>query len=236
LPDAAGFLEYLEEAGLLIGEAEVCSCPPALIIQSYEAMTQGAAPVAVPQIPEVTVDWDRFDEFAEAAGEMWQALIMFAIRMPDLIPQLDAAELPVHVGETLNRHLSERGAQLLDERDGLVVQVAESIRSLAGKPTPPLRAGGDLAREIQPDTVAATVMEWLRGKAPEEMARHGEIVGAAIQSQLGPYEEYEARVLRRVDTNLHLAMEALGFDAESALSAAALTRICGRTIRDWAVE
>jgi hypothetical protein len=237
LPDAAGFLEYLEESRLLIGEAEVCSCPPMMILQSYEAMTRETATVSAPQIPGVTIDWDRFDAFAEAAGEMWHAMILFAMRMPDLTPQLEMAELPINVKERLNRSLLERGTELLEERDGLVVEVAESIRSMRAKPARPLAASVDLPREIQPGTAAASVMEWLHERAPEDMAMYGPIVGPAIQSQLGPYEDYEGRVLLRINSNLNLVIQALDLDAEPAqIDAAALSRICGRTMRDWAGE
>jgi hypothetical protein len=237
LPDAAGFLQYLEEGKLLIGEAEVCSCPPMMILQSYEAMTRETATVIAPEISGLTIDWDRFDAFAEAAGEMWHALILFAMRMPDLIPQLDSAELPIDVKERLNRCLSERGTELLEEREGLVVEVAESIRSMRAKPARRLAGGANLPRDIQPGTVAASVIEWLCEKAPDDMAMYGTIAGPAIQSQLGPYENYESQVLMRINTNLNLVMHALDLDAGPAQTdAAALSRICGRTMRDWAIR
>jgi hypothetical protein len=236
LPDAAGFLEYLEQAGLLIGEAEVCSCPPALILQSYEAMTRVGADVSVPQVDGLSIDWDRFDDFAEGAGDMWREMVMFAIRMPALIPQLDEAKLPDAVQQRLNALLLERGTQLLDERDGLVVAVAESVRGALGAPTTPLPANAGMPREAQPGTVAATVAEWLRAAAPEEMATHAPVAEGALQLLLGPYEDYEAGVLERINGNLDSVMKALDLKTGPAITQAALSRICGRTMRDWAVH
>jgi hypothetical protein len=235
LKDAAGFLAYLEESGLLIGEAEVCSCPPAMILQSYEAMIQETAAVSVPQIHDISVDWERFDEFAESAGEAWQTLIMFAIRMPDLIPQLDSLELPLDVTERLNQCLMARGTQLLERRGGLVVEVANGVRSMSGRPTPPLVARTDLPREIQPYTATAVVMEWLRKEAPDEITAYESSVARELQLRLGPYEEYEAGVLRRTNEYLCRAMKALDLEAGPPLTQAALSRICGPTMHEWAV-
>jgi hypothetical protein len=235
LPNAAGFLEYLEESELLIGEAEVCSCPPAMILQSYEAMTQETATVSVPKINDVSVDWEQFDEFADAAGEMWQSLILFAIRMPDLIPQLDTAELPIYVKARLNQCLLMRGKQLLEGRSGLVVEIADSVRSMTGRPTPRLSPPIDLPREIQAGTVAANVMEWLRREAPEVVVMYGPLVGSDLQSQLGAYEPYEASVLRRINENLDRVMKALDLDVGSGITQSTLSRICGTTMRGWAV-
>jgi hypothetical protein len=234
LPDAAGFLEYLEEAGLLIGEAEVCSCPPSMILQSYEAMTQVKADVSVPQIDGLSIDWDRFDDFAEGAGDMWRELVMFAIRMPSLIPQLDHAELPDAVREGLNTLVLEHGTQLLQARDGLVVALADSVRSMVGTVATPLPAPAGDSSEIQPGTVAATVMDWLRGKAPEELAAYGHVVGSALQLQLGSYEDYETGILERINGSLNRVMKALDLSSGPAVTSASLSQICGRTMRDWA--
>ena len=234
LPDPAGFLEYLEEAGLLIGEAEVCSCPPAMILQSYEAMTRVPENVSVPQFHGLSIDWDRFDDFAEAAGDMWQEMVMFAIRMSGLIPQLDKAELTDDVQERLNALLSKRGAQLLEERDGLVVEIAESVRRQMNTLPKPLPAHAGMPREVQPGAVAAMVMEWLRSEAPEDLATYAAVVDGALQLQLGPYEEYEAGVLMRINRSLDRVMRALNLDAGPAIAQGALSQICGRTMRDWA--
>ena len=236
LPDPAGFLDYLEEAGLLIGEAEVCSCPPAMILQSYEAITQVPESVSVPQFHGLSIDWDRFDDFAEAAGDMWQEMVMFAIRMSGLIPQLDEAQLTDDLQERLNALLLERGKQLLEERDGLVVAVAKSVRSEVDMLATPLPAHAGMPREVQPGTVAATVKEWLRSEAPEELATYGAVVDGALQLQLGPYEEYEAGVLMRINRSLDRVMRALDLEAGPAMTQGALSQICGRTMRDWAVQ
>jgi hypothetical protein len=236
LPDAGEFLEYLEEAGLLIGEAEVCSCPPAMILQSYEAMTRAQTGIAVPQIDGLSIDWDRFDDFAEGAGDMWREMVMFAIRMPSLIPQFDRAELPDQVKDRLNTLLLKRGTQLLEARDGLVVAVAESVRGTLGTITAPLPAHSGMSGEIRSGTVAATLVEWLRGEAPDEMAAYGPYVEGVLQLQLGPYEDYETGVLKRINRNLDSVMKALDLAPGPILTPASLSQICGRTMRDWAIQ
>ena len=237
LPDAEGFLEYLEAAGLLIGEAEVCSCPPDMILRSFEAITQVTPvteDVTAPQCHGVSIDWDRFDDFAEAAGDMWQEMIMFAIRTPALIPRLDQAAIPDDVKKRLNALLLERGARLLEGRDGLVVEVAESVRRAVGTLATPLPASAGMSRQIQPGSVAEAVVKRLRKEAPEEMSACGPAVEDALQLQLGPYEDYEAGVVARIDRRLERVMKALDLASGPVSTQAALSRICGRTMRDWA--
>ncbi len=234
LPDSAGFLEYLEAAELLIGEAEVCSCPPEMILQSYKAMTRGKASVSAPQIDGLSIDWDLFDDFAESAGDMWRELVMFAIRTPALIPQLDGAVLPDVVKERLNALLLQRGTQLLEARDGLVVAVADAVREAVGGPTMPMHVNAGISNKVQPGTVAAEVMGWLRQNAPDDVARYGAVVEGELQLQLGPYEDYELGVLERINRSLDSAMKALDLETGPAIARAALSRICGPTIRDWA--
>lgn len=235
LPDAAGFLEYLEQDGVLIGQAEVCSCPPVMIVQSYEVMTQVTANVSAPRIEGFSIDWDRFDDFAEAAGEMWREMIVFAIQMPAWIPQLDHPELPDAIEHRLNALLLERGTQLLKERRGLVIDVAESVQDAVETPPTSLLGDAGLASKVPlPGSVAATVVEWLWGKAPEEIALHQPAVDRALQLQLGPYEDYEAGVLESINGSLEIAMKALDLESGPVLTPGALSQICGRTMRDWA--
>ena len=226
LPDATGFLAYLEREELMIGEAEVCSCPPTMIVQSYEAITRVPESVSAPRIDGFSVDWDRFDDFAEAAGEMWREMILFAIRMPGWIPQLDH--------DRLNALIWKRGTQLMEEREGLVVEVAESVRQARETSAKRPHENDGASSQIQPGTVAATVLEWLRGEAPEEIAQHRPAVESALQKQLGPYEAYEAGVLERVNGSLDIVMESLDLASGPGLTPAALSRIGGRTMRDWA--
>ena len=233
LPDPAGFLEYLEEAELLIGEAEVCSCPPAMILQSYEAMTMESESVSSPQFPGVLVDWDRFDDFAEAAGDMWREMVMFALRMPGLIPQFEETVLPIKEQAELNALLLDQGTHLLEMRDGLVVAIAESVRTAMDMPAAPLPALVGMPNQVRPGTVAARVMEWLRSQAPKELAIYGVAVESAIQLQLGSYEEYEEGVLIRINRSLDSVMRALDLEAGPAITPVELSHICGPTIRDW---
>jgi hypothetical protein len=155
--------------------------------------------------------------------------------MPTLIPQLMAAELPDVVTERLNALLLEQGTQLLAARDGLVV-AAESVRAAVGELTTPLHTNEDMRNQVQPGTAAAAVMEWLRREAPEEMATYGPVVEGDLQSQLCPYEDYEAGVLERINRSLNDAMIALDLESGPATTRTALSQICGRTTRDWTLQ
>jgi hypothetical protein len=234
LPDADGFLKYLEGDGVLIGEAEVCSCPPDMIVASYKSITQATYTVVAPQVHGLSIDWDRFDDFAEAAGDVWQEIIMFAIRTASWIPHLHETTLPAAATQRLNALLREKGEQLLASREGLVVEVAESVRRAIGTPpTVPTNTG--VAVAVEPGTVAETIVKWLRLEAPDEMETHGLAVEHALQAQL-PYEPYEAGVLERINGSLERVMKSLDLAAGSALTPASLSRICGRTMRDWASQ
>ncbi len=199
-------------------------------------MTRVKADVSAPQIDGLLIDWDLFDDFAEGAGDMWRELVMFAIRMPVLIPQLDQAELPDVVKKGLNTLLLQRGTELLEARNGLVVTVADSVQEAVGELSGPLPVNVDMPSQVQAGTAAAEVLKWLRGEAPEEMATYGPMVEGGIQLQLGAYEDYEAGVLQRINRSLDSAMKALDLVPGPSITRAALSQICGRTIRDWAVQ
>ena len=231
LPDAAGFLEYLEESGLLIGEAEVCSCPPAMILQSYEAIL-GEQIVSGESLPEpcagLGIDWDAFDVFAHHAGEMYRDLVMFALRMPAFLPDLDDTSLSPDARQRLSAALTRHGERLLEAQQGMVVELARSVQAAMGPPAPaPPR------RTTEPSPLAATVTEWLRDVEPAEMELHAPAVAAALESRLGAYEEFEADLLTNLNRDLNAAMRALGFETGAPLTRVALTGLCGRTLGDW---
>ena len=124
----------------------------------------------------------------------------------------------------------------MEARDGLVVAVAESVRGAVGNLPNPLPANAGMPGKVQPGTVAAAVIEWLGGEAPEAMATYGPVVKGHLQLQLGPYEAYETGVLERIERSLDSAMKALDLEPGPGITRAALSRICGRTMRDWAVQ
>ena len=159
---------------------------------------------------------------------------MFALRMPGLIPQFEDTGLPDKVQTDLNTRLLNQGTRLLEGRDGLVVAIAEAVRSAAEMPVVPLPSHiGKSTNTVRPGTVAARVMEWLHSQAPEDLAIYGVAVEKAIALQLGFYEDYEEGVLIRINTSLDSVMRALDLEAGPPITPAALSHICGRTMRDW---
>jgi hypothetical protein len=71
LPNAAGFHDYLEAHELLIGEAEVCAGPPAMIMEAFDAMVGGRV-VAQEALPadcaRLEIAWERHDLFTDHAA------------------------------------------------------------------------------------------------------------------------------------------------------------------------
>jgi hypothetical protein len=241
LPDAIGFYDYLEAQGLLIGEAEVCSGPPAMIMEAYDAMTgrhtvaQEALP---PECSRLLIDWEKHDVFTDHTAHLWDDLVMFVIEASQFCPELADPRLPPEVQDRLNSCLKECGAQLLAGQTGLVVDIARAAQDYldssiaAWLPEPP----GSLVPETspQPVSLATTVLEWLSEAARADMQTHAPVVASVLQTQLPPYDSYEAAVLIRLNQHLDCLLQALELDGpRSALTASALSHVCGRTLRDW---
>jgi hypothetical protein len=232
LPDAAGFYAYLEAHELLIGEAEVCSGSAAMIMQAYDAIT---APLAVdpgglaPPCDSLEVDWESFDLFKHHAAGLWDDLVMYVIRTAEFCPELACPELPPAVQCRLNECLRRRVTRLLAGQTGLVVDVARAARqhvrrSAAWAAKPALPSQGSLA---------AVVLAWLREAAGADLRPHERVVAEALQRQLAPYDTYEATVLSGLNEHLGCLMDALGLGRPCvALTASALSQVCGRTLRD----
>jgi len=232
LPDPAGFYAYLEENELLIGEAEVCSGSPAMIMQAYDAIV-GPHEVSVEALPpacaSLEIDWDRFDIFAQHAGEMWRELVLYAMRMPQFLPELADPRLPADEQQLLNTRIERHGTELFGSQSGLVVEIARAAQAYGAGPA--VIAPGTNATAT---SLAATVFAWLERSAGPEMGDYHEVVSSDLQAQLAAYESYEAGVLTRLSEHLRCAAGALGLDSHGEpLTASALSHVCGRTLRDW---
>jgi hypothetical protein len=238
LPDAAGFFDDLEANELLIGEAEVCSGSAAMIMEAYDAMI-GRHPVAEEALPPdctcLEIAWEQHDLFTDHAANMWNELVMYVIQASQFLPELADPRLPPHVQQRLNACLKQRGAQLLAGQTGLVVDIARAAQdSLGGS------AAAWLPEPLLPSPtpksvrLATTVLAWLSEVAPGDMQTYAPVVASALQTQLAPYDFYEATVLSGLNQHLSCLMDALGLGRPgAALTESALSHVCGRTLRDW---
>jgi hypothetical protein len=235
LPDAAGFYAYLEEQELLIGEAEVCSGSAAMIMQAYNAMI-GRNGVALeappPDCARLEVDWEQFDLFTHHAANLWNDLVLYVIQASQFCPELADPRLPPDVQDRLNGFLKQRGTQLLAEQRGLVVDIARIVGAAyraapSGPAQPP-------SLTLPVESLAAIVQAWLKAVAAPDMQKYESLVASALQSQLAPYDLYEATILAGLNQHVSCLMDALGLDRPgTALTASALSHVCGRTLRDW---
>jgi hypothetical protein len=236
LPDAAAFHAGLEEQALLIGEAEVCAGSAAMIMQAYEVMTDGRAVAEEtlgPACAGLEIDWERFDDFTQHVAAIWNDLTLYVLRTPGFAPRLTDPRLPPEVRRRLNERLRRRATQLLEGQRGLVVDIARAAQDYCGRPA---EWSGQAAPSPspQPGGLAATVLTWLGETAGTDMQTHAPVVASALQSQLGPYEAYEATVLGELNRHLDCLMQARGLGAPGpVLTASALSHVCGRTLRDW---
>jgi hypothetical protein len=81
------------------------------------------------------------------------------------------------------------------------------------------------------------VLAWLNEVAGDDMQTHGPVVASALQTQLAPYDLCEATVLAGLNERLSYMLQALGLDLPGvALTASALSRVCGRIPRDWGIS
>jgi hypothetical protein len=238
LPDAAGFHAYLEARELLIGEAEVCAGPPAIIMQAYDAMTRRRAverEALPPDCSRLKIAWEQFDVFTDAASSLWHGLVLYVVAAPQFCPKLEEPRLPGDVQQRLNGCLQRRATELLAAQRGLVVDVARGAEALYGgvcriEPADPCLP----PRARRPDNLTATALTWLHAAAPDDMRTHEAVVAAALQAQLAAYDLFEARVLSGLNQQLSRLMHALGLGQPSeALATSALTHVCGTTLRDW---
>jgi hypothetical protein len=242
LPTAAEFHDFLEAQELLIGEAEVCAGPPAMIIEAYDAMVRGPA-VAQEALPaecaRLEIDWEQHDRFTDHTAYLWNDLVMYVIEAAQFCPEITDPRVPADVQDRLNACLEQRGTRLLEGQKGLVVDLARGAQQFLARPSTPLRTPPrrpQLATPgLEPGSLAATVLAWLSAVSGADLNAHAPVVASALQAQLAPYEVYEAAVLTRLEEHLSGLVDALGLGRpQGRLTTRTLSRVCGRTLRDWA--
>jgi hypothetical protein len=240
LPDAAEFQAYLEDHGLLFGEHEVCAGSAAQIMEVYDAMS-GRLAVAPEPLPlecaRLEIAWDQFDLFTRHASGLCHDLVLYAAEASRYCPELADRRLPQDVRHRLNACLKQHWEQLMAGQSGPVVSTARVTQNYGDRPTAgppePLEPPGQVA---PPGSLAATVLAWLNEVAGDGMQTHGPVVASALQAQLAPYDLCEAKVLAGLNERVSYMMQALGLDRpDVALTASALSRVCGRTPRDWGI-
>jgi hypothetical protein len=241
LPDAAAFHAHLEERELLIGEAEVCAGSPAMIMEAYDAMVSRRA-VAADALPrdctELAIAWDNFDLFTHHASDIWNDLVLFVIKTPQFCPQLTDARLRPDLRNRLNAILKQRADQLLAEQNGLVVDIARAAAEYCGDGGQAWRCKAPVFREAlsqpKPDGLATIILQWLSDAAAADVQACPQCIADDLRSQLTPYDAYEASVLDGLNQHLRGMMGVLGWEPPgTALTAQALSQVCGRTLRDW---
>ena len=240
LPDAAGFYDHLEAHELLIGAAEVCAGPAAMIMQAYDAMTvrHAVAPEDLPpDCAGLEIVWDQFDVFTHHAANLWDDLILYVLRAPQFCPVLADPQLPPEVQHRLNDLLKGRAAQLLGGQTGLVVDLARGAQEYCGGSASwPSEPPGPFAPSPgrEPGDLAAVVLAWLDGAAGADMRTYGPAVANALRPRSAHYDLYEAAVLDGLNRHLSRLTDALGLGRPGApLGPSALSHVCGRTLRDW---
>ena len=68
----------------------------------------------------------------------------------------------------------------------------------------------------------------------EDLVEEPEAFDRGLQARLAPYDLYEATLLAGLNQHLSCLMDALGLGRPSAaLTASALSHVCGLTLRDW---
>jgi hypothetical protein len=235
LPDSAEFYAYLEANELLIGEAEVCSGSAAMIMQAYEAIIRPheiAQQALLPLCAGLEIAWEQFDGFTHHAAGVWRDLALYVMEASTFCPELTDSRLPEQVRLRLNACLKQHWTQLLEGQTGLVVEIARAAQDYAdGRQSRPPLAPSSVP---QPGGLAASVLAWLGQVAAADLQAHAPLVANALAAQLAPYDICEATVLDGVNEHLSGLMLALGLARPSAgVTASALSRVCGRTPRDW---
>jgi len=238
LPNPAGFYDYLESRELLIGEAEVCSGSAAMIIQAYDAMTgrHEVAPDALPhECTRLEINWENYDLFTHHCSNLWNDMVLYVMEASQLCPELTELPLPPDVQQRLNASLKQRWTQLLAGQRGLVVDIARSTQEACGHALAPHSEPPTVVPGPQPNSLATTVVSWLGNTDGADMKTYAPIVANALQAQLAPYDLCESTVLVAVNEHLRFLTQSVGLPSPtSALTAAALSHVCGRTPRDWA--
>src|SRR5579862_9090584 len=118
--------------------------------------------------------------------------MLFVMQMPRFVPEIADPRLPPGVHSRLNFLLKERGARLLAEQTGLVVEIARAVQKFGVGPADGLPQEEPGPRESSsgcpPGSLAATVLEWLNHVDGADMQVFAPVVVSALQSRLAPYD------------------------------------------------
>ena len=78
------------------------------------------------------------------------------------------------------------------------------------------------------------MLAWLNDVVPSEMREFGPTVAQNLAPQFAACEAEETTLLAEFEHHIEAIAAALGRESiESALTADALSRLCGRTLHDW---
>lgn len=250
LPVANEFYAWLEENELLIGEAEVCGGSELMISKAYEAMLglQTDMPEHIedvlPELAGLEIDWSAYDEFAANASNLWRKAIQFIIYMKGFNVQFNTPALPAKLQPDLNTWFTEHFADLLEQQNGLTVDIArltlhESEHTLEEW----LLTGQTFLDEIdyQEPQQAAPQMAALTQSIVQQLERdtslsdYQAIISEMTEQQMARYQAYESAVLNTVNHHLAHIQQALGYQhaANDPVSPADLSTLFGATLRDW---
>jgi hypothetical protein len=184
------------------------------------------------------VDWERFGDFTHHTCNVWNELVQYVSQTRQCRPRLSDPRLPADVRDRLNALLRQRVDGIRADQAGLVVDVARGAEEYAGRPLGTETCGpADGVVPPGPRTtggLAETVLTWLQDAAADDVRGRGAVVAEDLRARLDPYDRLEANVLAGLNDDLNGMVRALGHGRpEAALTAAALSHVCGRTLRDW---
>ncbi|MGB1009809.1 MAG: hypothetical protein ACPGVP_08815 [Thiolinea sp.] len=250
LPAASEFYAWLEENELLIGEAEVCGGSELMISKAYEAMLgqQADSPeqieTVLPELAELEIDWQAYDEFAANASNLWRKAIQFIIYMKGFNIQFDTPALPGDLQPELNTWFTRHFAELLARQNGLTVDIARlTLHESEYTLDEWLLTSNTFLDEIhyQEPEQAAPQMAKLTQAIMQQLERetaltdYREIVNEMTEQQMARYYAYESAVLQTVNHHLTDIQQALGYQhaANDSVSPTDLSTLFGATLRNW---
>jgi hypothetical protein len=244
LPDAKGFYAYLEEQQLLIGEAEVCGGSEEMISRAYETM-QGGHPLAenvnpLPLASGLVIDWDAFDSFTFHTSNLWRKAILFGMHLQGFTLELQEPSVPAALMQAINACFKSSLTALRASQAGVAVEMARLTLQESGRSLQEWQSlEAALLQEIDcpaPDYAYSGLAEAICLQISQGFAlgSYQPLIEAAIREQLAEYEAFEAAILLAFNQHLEQISATLGYvDAGENLTAADLSAVYGKSVRDW---